>query len=59
MTNPDEGSQTRLLHRIAILLSVVVAAIGVDFLYFASSLCLAFLLAGFLDIVAEPLVRWL
>jgi predicted PurR-regulated permease PerM len=59
MTNPDEGSQTRLLHRIAILLSVVVAAIGVAFFYFASSLCLAFLLAGFLAIVAEPLVGWL
>lgn len=52
-------SQVRLLRRIAALLAVVVVAIGVVFFYFASSLCLAFLLAGFLAILAEPMVAWL
>ena len=49
----------RLLRRIAALLAVVVLAIGITFFYFASSLCLAFLLAGFLAILVEPLVMWL
>ena len=60
MTNgANDASQTRLLHRISVLLSVVVVAIAIGFFYLASSLCLAFLLGGFLAILVEPIVAWL
>ena len=54
--NADDASRDRLLGRITALLWVVVIALVVTFFYFASSLCITILLAGFLAILVEPLV---
>jgi predicted PurR-regulated permease PerM len=52
----------RLLRRLTALLWVVVVAIVVSFAFFASSLCITVLLAGFLAILVDPiptgLARW-
>ena len=45
----------RTLRRVAALLWVVVIAIVVFFAFFASSLCITFLLAGFLAILVDPI----
>src|ERR1700733_14779942 len=47
--------QARPMVRIVGLLWVVVIAIIVSFAYFASSLCITFLLAGFLALVLDPI----
>jgi AI-2 transport protein TqsA len=57
--NADDASRDRLLGRITALLWVVVIALVVTFFYFASSLCITILLAGFLAIVVEPAVALL
>jgi predicted PurR-regulated permease PerM len=57
--NADDSSRDRLLGRITALLWVVVIAVAVTFFYFASSLCITILLAGFLAILVEPAVALL
>lgn len=57
--NADDASRDRLLGRITALLWVVVIALVVTFFYFAGSLCITILLAGFLAILAEPAVALL
>jgi AI-2 transport protein TqsA len=57
--NADDASRDRLLGRITALLWVVVIALAVTFFYFASSLCITILLAGFLAILVEPAVALL
>jgi predicted PurR-regulated permease PerM len=47
------------LRRIAGLLWVVVVAIIISFAFFASSLCITFLLAGFLAILFDPIPTYL
>jgi predicted PurR-regulated permease PerM len=51
-----DASRDRLLGRITALLWVVIIALVVTFFYFASSFWITLLLAGFLAILAEPLV---
>jgi predicted PurR-regulated permease PerM len=51
--------QARPMVRIVGLLWVVVIAIVVAFAYFASSLCITFLLAGFLALVLDPIPTYL
>jgi predicted PurR-regulated permease PerM len=57
--NADDALRDRLLGRITALLWVVVIALVVAFFYFASSLCITILLAGFLAILVEPAVALL
>jgi predicted PurR-regulated permease PerM len=57
--NADDSSRDRLLGRITALLWAVVIALAVTFFYFASSLCITILLAGFLAILIEPAVAFL
>jgi AI-2 transport protein TqsA len=57
--NSDDASRDRLLGRITTLLWVVVIALVVTFFYFASSLCITVLLAGFLAILVEPVLALL
>ena len=54
--NPSEGTHSRPLARVTSLIWVVVIAIILAFAFFASSLCITLLLAGFLAILADPLV---
>jgi predicted PurR-regulated permease PerM len=58
-TEPQTEPQPRPLVRVVGLLWVVVIAIVVAFAYFASSLCITFLLAGFLAILLDPIPTWL
>src|ERR1700733_6521135 len=51
--------QPRPMVRIVGLLWVVVMAIVVAFAYFTSSLCITFLLAGFLALVFDPIPTYL
>src|SRR5580700_1090155 len=53
--NVQPESQPRPLVRVVALLWVVVIAIIVAFGFFASSLCITFLLAGFLAILLDPI----
>ena len=53
MTNSAEDKRPRLLRRIASLLWVMLIAIVIGFFYFASSLCVTFLLAAFRDRAAS------
>ena len=53
--NPQPDTQPRPLVRVVALLWVVVIAIVVAFGFFASSLCITFLLAGFLAILVDPI----
>jgi predicted PurR-regulated permease PerM len=53
--NPQPDTQPRPLIRVVALLWVVVIAIIVAFGFFASSLCITFLLAGFLAILIDPI----
>jgi predicted PurR-regulated permease PerM len=53
--NPQPETQPRPLVRVVALLWVVVIAIVVAFGFFASSLCITFLLAGFLAILLDPI----
>jgi len=53
--NPQPETQPRPLVRVVALLWVVVIAIIVAFGFFASSLCITFLLAGFLAILIDPI----
>jgi predicted PurR-regulated permease PerM len=57
--NSDDASRDRLLGRIAALLWVAVIALAVTFFYFASSLCITVLLAGFPAILVEPILTLL
>jgi predicted PurR-regulated permease PerM len=51
--------QPRPMSRLVGLLWVVVIAIVVAFAYFASSLCITFLLAGFLALLCDPIPTYL
>jgi predicted PurR-regulated permease PerM len=51
--------QPFLLRRLTALLWVVVIAIIISFAFFASSLCITFLLAGFLAILIDPIPTYL
>jgi predicted PurR-regulated permease PerM len=53
--NPQPETQPRPLIRVVALLWVIVIAIIVAFGFFASSLCITFLLAGFLAILLDPI----
>jgi predicted PurR-regulated permease PerM len=57
--SPQTEQQPRPMVRIAGLLWVVVIAIVVAFAYFASSLCITFLLAGFLALLFDPIPTYL
>src|SRR6201996_9846029 len=57
--SPQTEPQPRPMLRIVGLLGVVVIAIVVAFAYFASSLCITFLLAGFLALVLDPIPTYL
>jgi predicted PurR-regulated permease PerM len=59
LTSPQTEPQPRPLVRVVGLLWVVVIAIVVAFAYFASSLCITFLLSGFLAILLDPIPTWL
>ena len=50
------SSSDRLLSRIAILLFILVAGLLTVFGYYASSICITVVLAGFLAILFDPLV---
>ncbi len=52
-------SEPLLLRRVAALLWVMVVAIIVSFAFFASSLCITFLLAAFLAILVDPVPTYL
>ncbi|HEX4379940.1 MAG TPA: AI-2E family transporter, partial [Candidatus Acidoferrum sp.] len=56
---PQSEPTPRPMVRIVGLLWVVVIAIVVAFAYFASSLCITFLLAGFLALVLDPIPTFL
>jgi predicted PurR-regulated permease PerM len=56
---PQTEPQPRPMVRIVGLLWVVVTAIVVAFAYFTSSLCITFLLAGFLALVFDPIPTYL
>ncbi|HEY2821336.1 MAG TPA: AI-2E family transporter [Candidatus Acidoferrum sp.] len=58
-SSPQTESQPRPMVRIVGLLWVVVIAIVVAFAYFASSLCITFLLAGFLALLLDPIPTFL
>jgi predicted PurR-regulated permease PerM len=51
--------QSRLLSRIAWLLSALVVFLALAFSFFASSFCITLLLGGFLAILIDPLVTFL
>ncbi len=57
--SPQTEPQPRPMVRIVGLLWVVVIAIVVAFAYFASSLCITFLLAGFLALLLDPIPTYL
>jgi predicted PurR-regulated permease PerM len=57
--SPQTEPQPRPMVRIVGLLWVVVIAIVVAFAYFASSLCITFLLAGFLALLFDPIPSYL
>jgi len=50
------SSSDKLLSRIAILLFILVAGLLTVFGYYASSICITVVLAGFLAILFDPLV---
>ena len=50
------SSSDKLLSRIAILLFILVAGLLTVFGYYASSICITVVLAGFLGILFDPLV---
>jgi predicted PurR-regulated permease PerM len=53
---PSASSSDTLLRRIAILLFILVAGVLTVFGYYASSICITVVLAGFLAILCDPLV---
>src|SRR5271154_2505926 len=53
--NAQSNSQPRSPVKVVALLWVIVIAIVVAFGFFASSLCITFLLAGFLAILLDPI----
>ena len=54
---PSSGSSSdKLLRRITILLLILVAGLLTVFGYYASSICITVILAGFLAILFDPLV---
>src|ERR1700742_552291 len=57
--SPQTETQPRPMVRIVGLLWVVVIAIVVAFAYFASSLCITFLLSGFLALLFDPIPTFL
>ena len=57
--SPQTEPQPRPMIRIVGLLWVVVIAIIVAFAYFASSLCITFLLASFLALLFDPIPSFL
>jgi predicted PurR-regulated permease PerM len=57
--SPQAESQPRPMIRVVGLLWVVVIAIVVAFAYFASSLCITFLLASFLALLFDPIPTYL
>ena len=57
--SPQTEPQPRPMVRIVGLLWVVVIAIVVAFAYFASSLCITFLLSGFLALLCDPVPTFL
>src|ERR1700743_1419411 len=57
--SPQTETQPRPMVRIVGLLWVVVIAIVVAFAYFASSLCITFLLSGFLALLFDPIPTYL
>lgn len=58
-SSPESTTQDPALRRIAGLLTIIVVAILLTFGYFASSLFLTLILAGFLAILLDPLVELL
>jgi len=57
MALPSSVSQSdKLLRRIAILLLILVAGLLTVFGYYASSICITVILAGFLAILFNPLI---
>jgi predicted PurR-regulated permease PerM len=55
-TPSSASSSDKLLSRIAILLFILVAGLLTVFGYYASSICITVVLAGFLAILFDPLV---
>src|ERR1700721_1042140 len=53
---PSPSSSDTLLRRIAILLFILVAGLLTVFGYYASSICITVILAGFLAILFDPVV---
>jgi predicted PurR-regulated permease PerM len=53
---PSTSSSDKLLSRIAILLFILVAGLLTVFGYYASSICITIVLAGFLAILFDPVV---
>src|ERR1700731_3476644 len=53
---PSTSASDKLLSRIAILLFILVAGLLTVFGYFASSICITVVLAGFLAILFDPVV---
>jgi predicted PurR-regulated permease PerM len=53
---PSTSSSDKLLSRIAILLFILVAGLLTVFGYYASSICITLVLAGFLAILFDPVV---
>ena len=53
---PSTSSSDTLLGRIAILLLILVAGLLTVFGYYASSICITVILAGFLAILFDPVV---
>jgi predicted PurR-regulated permease PerM len=59
LDSPGGKPQPRTLHRGVALLWVIVIAIILGFCFFASSLCITFLLASFLAILVDPIPTYL
>src|SRR6202045_1057100 len=53
---PSTSASDKLLSRIATLLFILVAGLLTVFGYYASSICITVILAGFLAILFDPLV---
>jgi predicted PurR-regulated permease PerM len=59
LDSPVVKPKPRRLRRVVALLWVIVIAIVVSFAFFASSLCITFLLAAFLSILVDPIPTYL
>jgi AI-2 transport protein TqsA len=56
--SPAAEDRVHLLHGIHTLLTAIVVALGLTFLYFAGSFCITVILASFIAILVEPIIGY-